>query len=261
MKFRLARAIDDLVERYFHLPRRRRMIVGWSVLLTALVLIGGAIFGTCKGVAVLYRGIVASFDSEEVVADKYETLSPKREYRVERLNKKKFYYARDFSEKNDVHLAAARRIGITPLSNREEAETQKKKLVLIEDCNYYKVDRLTHSIPYLVPEASDFLLELGKIFQEYSATESRFIITSVLRTQRDVKRLRRSGNVNASPNSAHFYGTTIDITYNRFDRRGRTTDGRLKEALARALYDMQQAGYCYVKYEYKQACFHITVRK
>ena len=117
IKFRLARAIDDLVEHYFQLPRRRRMIVGWSVLLTTVVLIGGVIFGTCKGVAVLYRGIVAYFDSEEVVVEDYETLNPKREYKVERLNKKRFYYARDFNDKNDAHLAAARRIGISPLSD------------------------------------------------------------------------------------------------------------------------------------------------
>ena len=133
------------------------------------------------------------------------------------------------------------------------------KLVRIKETRYFLVDSLTHSVPYLVPDAADFLTELGRLMQEYNGTHSRFILTSVLRTDSDVKRLSR-GNVNASQNSAHRYGTTIDITYNRFDRHGITNDIQLKADLARALYDMRKAGYCYVKYERKQACFHITVR-
>ena len=34
-------------------------------------------------------------------------------------------YNRDFNDLNDVHLAEAKRIGITPASNREEAEKVK----------------------------------------------------------------------------------------------------------------------------------------
>jgi hypothetical protein len=111
----------------------------------------------------------------------------------------------------------------------------------------------------LVPQAADLLIEVGRRFQEYTGTESRFIITSLLRTQEDVKKLKRS-NGNASPNSCHQFATTFDITYNRFDRKSGLGEGRLKEDLARALYDLQAAGFCYVKYESKQACFHVTVR-
>ena len=42
-------------------------------------------------------------------------------------------------------------------------------------------------------------------------------MTSVLRTQDDVKRLRRR-NGNASANSAHFYGTTFDVSWKRFQK-------------------------------------------
>ena len=44
---------------------------------------------------------------------------------------------------------------------------------------------------------------------------NQIIVTSVLRTKSDQKRLRR-GNGNATENSAHAYATTFDITYKRF---------------------------------------------
>lgn len=168
-------------------------------------------------------------------------------------------FRKDFDHINDVHLSAARRLGIHPLSSRDDLPKYKNKLVELHDTKYYKVDKLTQSVPYLVPKAADFLTDLGRLMQEYNGTHSRFIISSVLRTQADVKRLRRA-NGNASENSTHCYATTVDITYTRFDIHGNTYEGKIKEDLARALYDLQEQGYCYVKYEVKQPCFHITVR-
>jgi hypothetical protein len=89
------------------------------------------------------------------------------------------------------------------------------------------------------------------------------IVTSVLRTEDDVRRLRRV-NVNASPESCHRYGTTVDICYNRFNRinkdKGQVSSATLKWVLSEVLRDLRKAGECYVKYEVKQGCFHITVR-
>ena len=93
-------------------------------------------------------------------------------------------------------------------------------------------------------------------------------VTSVLRTRDDVKRLRRR-NGNASMNSAHFYGTTFDLSWKRF-RKVEDPDGRplqdvgadtLKMVLAEVLRDLKREERCYVKYELKQGCFHITSRK
>ena len=97
---------------------------------------------------------------------------------------------------------------------------------------------------------------------------NRIIVTSVLRTEKDVKRLRRR-NTNASSNSTHAYGTTFDISWKRF-QKVEDEDGRpmqdvgadtLKLVLAEVLRDLRRADRCYVKYEIKQACFHITTRK
>lgn len=64
-------------------------------------------------------------------------------------------FSRAFNDMNDRHLEAARRLGIVPASSREEALSGNTHLCEITDCEYYKVDSLTHSIPYLVPKAKE----------------------------------------------------------------------------------------------------------
>ena len=72
-------------------------------------------------------------------------------------------YNRDFKDLNDVHLAEAKRIGIKPASNREEAEKVKKEMEEIETNEYYEVEKLTYSIPYLIPSAAQLLEDSGII--------------------------------------------------------------------------------------------------
>lgn len=180
-------------------------------------------------------------------------------------------YKRSFPDLNEAHLAAAQAIGISPLANREEAENMKEQLVHITNNDFYRVDSLTHSIPYLVPRASTLLDTIGTNFLDSLTAKglnpNQIIITSVLRTKDDVKRLRRR-NGNASENSAHFYGATFDVSWKRF-KKVEEEDERplqdvnsdtLKLVLSEVLRDLRQADKCYVKYELKQGCFHITVR-
>jgi hypothetical protein len=77
-----------------------------------------------------------------------------------------------------------------------------------------------------------------------------------------------STNGNASANSAHFYGTTFDVSSKRF-KKVEDEDGRplqdvssdtLKLVLSEVLRDLRKADKCYIKYELKQGCFHITTR-
>lgn len=165
----------------------------------------------------------------------------------------------------------AKKNGIRPLASREEAVELGDRLVEIKECEWYDVDSLTHSIPFLVPKASELLDTLGAVFLDSldckGLNPNKIIVTSVLRTQRDVKRLRRS-NSNASSNSCHAYGTTFDISWKRF-RKVEDPDGRpmqdvsadtLKLVLSEVLRDLKKDGKCYVKYELRQGCFHITAR-
>ena len=95
----------------------------------------------------------------------------------------------------------------------------------------------------------------------------QFIVTSVLRSQEDIERLKLV-NPNVSDNSCHLLGTTFDIGYNRYKtvqdpdgpKRRVVRDDTLKWVLSEVLRDLREEGRCYVKYEKKQGCFHITVR-
>ena len=84
----------------------------------------------------------------------------------------------------------------------------------------------------------------------------------MLRTPRLVKRLRRR-NRNAVDTSAHLYGTTFDISYAKFicdSTRVPRTQEDMKNLLGEVVYAMREQGRCYVKYERKQGCFHITCK-
>ena len=180
-------------------------------------------------------------------------------------------YKRSFPDLNDKHLEVAKAVGIRPLEDREEAESMKEKLTHITDNEFYVVDSLTHSIPYLVPRASALLDTIGSNFLDSLAAKglnpNQVIVTSVLRTQSDVKRLRRR-NGNASANSAHCFGATFDVSWKRFkkveDENGRPLQDvgsdTLKLVLSEVLRDLRQAENCYYKFELKQGCFHITAR-
>jgi uncharacterized protein YcbK (DUF882 family) len=181
-------------------------------------------------------------------------------------------YTNTFPDLQEVQFEAARKYGVPPIQNREEAEKKKKQLVYIGSNPYYKIDdAMTSSIPYLVPRAQVLLHDISRTFLDSLAIKGiplhKIIVSSVLRTEEDVEKLRRH-NGNASEQSCHRFGTTIDICYNRFEtvsnpdeepRRSVRSDS-LKWVLSEVLRDFREAGRCYVKYEVKQGCFHITTR-
>lgn len=178
-------------------------------------------------------------------------------------------YNRDFNDLNDLHMNAARRIGIKPVASREEAKRMASKLVEIKTNGDYEVEDLTHSIPFLVSDASALLKDIGRNFQDslqrLNAPAYKILVTSVTRTVEDVGKLSRR-NINASQNSAHRYGTTFDVSWVRFAKidAGDPADlkpEQLKMVLASVLRDLKKDGRCYVKHERKQGCFHITARK
>ena len=181
-------------------------------------------------------------------------------------------FSREFNDLNDVQLAVAQAIGVPPVADREAAEKIKSKLVKLEDTDTYVIDSLTHSIPYLIPSAKSLLDDIGRVFQDSLSSKGlnpyKLVVTSVLRTDDDVARLRK-GNVNATENSTHRYGTSFDLSYWRYvkipDLRGRPYEDvppeYLRAVLSQVLKDFHdQPGVCFVKYERQQNCFHVTVK-
>ena len=177
-------------------------------------------------------------------------------------------YNRDFNDLNPVHLAEAQKIGIEPVPSREAAEHASRKMEEIQTNKYYEVEELTHSIPYLVPEAATLLEDIGRNFQDslrnLNASIYKVKVTSVTRTGDDVKNLKKR-NSNSSANSAHQYGTTFDVSWARYTKVDEEDTlnidkDQLKMVLAMVLRDLKKADRCYVKHERKQGCFHITAR-
>lgn len=174
--------------------------------------------------------------------------------------------AKVFNDSNHVHLSAAKEIGIEPIDGARKAWAIRHPVTRISSCREYFVDNLTHSVPFLVPEAAALLKEIGRRFndslQSRGGGDYRLKVTSVLRTEGAVERLRRR-NLNATKESAHQYGTTFDISYAKFICDSVTvprTQEDLKNLLAEVLKEIRDENKCYVKYERKQGCFHITAR-
>ncbi|MBO7111778.1 MAG: hypothetical protein J6W18_07500 [Bacteroidaceae bacterium] len=175
-------------------------------------------------------------------------------------------YDRLFNDLNETQLEAARKNGLKSPITLDEAQTNRQ-LQKIESNRYYDVQKLTHSVPYLVPKAAKLLEDMGKAFQDslfnrgYNRNH-RFTVTSVLRTEETVRQLRKT-NVNSSENSCHCYGTTFDIsyfTYSTPDVGKAASVDKMRQILYQVAYDMKRQNRCYVKYEKQQTCLHITVR-
>lgn len=199
-------------------------------------------------------------------------LQPRLDFRVRHRIRSVPSYKTCFPDVQEVQFPVAVSNGVATVQNRAEAERRKKELLYVGLNPYYLIDpSMNRSIPYLVPKASHLLQHIGRRFLDSLAVKGvplhKMIVTSVLRTEEDVHHLRRI-NGNASEQSCHRFGTTFDISYNRYHtvsppgetaRRAVRSDS-LKFILSEVLRDVRAEGLCYVKYEVKQGCFHITVR-
>ncbi len=182
-----------------------------------------------------------------------------------RISKNILSLPRQLNDSNYRHLIHARAIGINPINSLRDCWLLKRPVVRIESCRQYFVDSLTHSYPFLVPEAAQLLSDIGSRFndslQARGGGDYRLKVTSVLRTHDSVRRLRRR-NINAVDSSAHRYGTTFDISYVKFTCDSANTIPRtqtdLKNLLGEILLQLKSEHRCLVKFERKQGCYHIT---
>lgn len=176
-------------------------------------------------------------------------------------------YSKTFNDLQEAHMEAALKNGITPLETRADTSGCMDKLTRLPmELEVYKMDELTHSIPYLTNHANDLFLDICINFRDSLVRKNiplhKLILTSVTRTNEDVAKLTKRNN-NASENSVHRYATTFDISWRRFEKinpNGKDISiDKLKKVLGEVLYDLRQQDRCYIKHERKQACFHITV--
>ena len=177
-----------------------------------------------------------------------------------------------FGDVNDTQLLAAQEFGIEPLKSRTDIDNAlESTLIQVETSNVLFLETLTHSVPYLTKGAGNLLNTIATRFQEKlrdkGLAQYQIVVTSLLRTEDDVRRLRRV-NSNAVSKSCHMYGTTFDIAYNCFHKVDSLADFEGSDAshrmlvnmLGETLKELRDDSLCYVKYERRQPCFHITSR-
>lgn len=247
---------------------KKRYLIGF----TTVVLLLAAVRAAFPSVAADQSGDISQVSEDSIIEEPVPSASVSiatngRPHKI--LSVRSFKEC--FPDTQAVQLSAALKWGVKRVKNREDAEKRKNELVYVGANPYFHVDKLYSSIPYLVPRAAVLLQDIGAAFFDSLYVKGvplhRPIVTSVLRTEEDVVKLRRH-NGNATENSCHLYGTTFDICYNRYEtvedpdgpaRRAVRNDS-LKYVLCEVLRDMREQGRCFIKYEVKQGCFHMTVR-
>ena len=176
------------------------------------------------------------------------------------------------NDPNELQLVHALKNGLKrPFTTDNEffasLDSLKRKSILLEvtENNFYQLKSLTHSQPYLIPEAIDMLNEIGYRFQkrleDKKKNSFRFRITSLLRTEEEQTKLSHR-NRNATSHSTHIYGSTVDISYKNFyNIRKDTIEASYDavQALTTVLLEMRQECKLLAVREHHQSCFHITV--
>lgn len=239
----------------------KRMLRNVYIMATLTLAGSVAMLSACKGDDNQQESTQQSLsDSRGVKSADYampvamDSLRPQLERRMRRI----------FNDSNYLQLAHARYLGIRPIETPADIFATTRPIVRITDAGTYRLDTLTHSVPYLVPEAAALLRDIGQAFNDTLKRRRlpplRLKVTSLLRTKASVKKLRRV-NRNATEQSTHQFATTFDISYRGYFNTAGTEvyDPRYRLALAEALYDLRAANRCMVKYEVKSPCFHITV--
>lgn len=176
------------------------------------------------------------------------------------------------NDKNDIQIIHAQTNGIKqPFATNADFDSLISEMVLtnrlveVKDCKYYHLKTLKHSHPYLIPEAVNMLDEIAYRFQEKLKEKKLgnycFFLTSLLRTVETQAKLSHR-NTNAVDHSAHYYGTTIDISYKHFynlDNDSIEPSWEIIQELTKTLIEMRQQCKLLAVRERKQSCFHITV--
>ncbi|MBN1337786.1 MAG: hypothetical protein JXA03_00605 [Bacteroidales bacterium] len=178
-----------------------------------------------------------------------------------------------YKDLNSNHLVYAKKSGIKPFKTNNnfndtiEDLLSKGKLVRIKNGRNYIVEKLTHSHPYLVPEAAALIDEIDRRFGEKLKQNNKghyyFKVSSLLRTAQSQKALSRS-NINASGNSAHLYGTTFDIAYSKVVKKPlpwikrEVAEATVIKLLSETIGELRSEGRCLVVTEKQERCFHIT---
>lgn len=142
---------------------------------------------------------------------------------------------------------------------------QQKELVRLKDNSLFRLKKLTHSYPYATPEMVNLLNDIGIRFrqkmQEVKMDYYKPLVTSALRTNESQGSLSKR-NRNATTQSTHLFGTTVDITYKDFFNVKADSveqNAIASDVLREVMIEFREQCRMVVVRERKQACYHFTV--
>jgi len=188
---------------------------------------------------------------------------------------------------NAEQIARAKQLGVLQPFELGEAIRDKRLVELPDSTEYWLLHNLNFSVPYVTPSTRAMLVEIAQRFQarldSLKVPRYRLVITSALRTPDKQAALRRVNSNASRVESAHEFGTTIDIAYRRFaapldiapvpaDTVRRMADSvmaktanlrsaELQAVLGRVIQDMKDEGKLMVMMERRQTVYHITVAR
>ncbi len=191
---------------------------------------------------------------------------------------------------NAVQISRARRLGVQVNGDLDELVKRGRLMQLADGGPYWTLYQLNFSVPYVTPSTHALLTEIGQRFQQQldsvDVPHYRLVITSALRTADRQAALRRANSNASKIESAHEFGTTVDIAYRRFappiepmaldpalggrDLMYRDSvlaatanlrAAELQALLGRVLQEMKEEGKVMVMMERQQTVYHITVAR
>lgn len=197
-------------------------------------------------------------------------------------------------DKNAKQVASAQRLGVQVSGQAAiDRMVQQGRLVPLGDSTQYWILRgMDHAAPYVTPDTKAMLEDLGRRFHARldaaGLPRYRFKVTSAIRTAEAQVDLRKTNSYAASTTSAHQFGTTVDVSHERFavpagpragsgaspvlggaweleaemlEEVGKEHARALQAELGRALTELREAGAIHVMMENKQPVYHFTLAK
>jgi hypothetical protein len=188
---------------------------------------------------------------------------------------------------NAEQIATARRMGVRADNQaRIDALAREGRLVELGDSTTWWVLRdMDHSVPYATPDTRAMLIDLGRRFHarldRLGLPRYRMKVTSALRTDETQADLRKTNSYASRTVSAHEFGTTVDVSHERFaipadpaagsaaaemegemlEEVGKEHAKVLQAELGRAIAEMRDQRALHVMMENMQPVYHMTVAR
>jgi hypothetical protein len=182
---------------------------------------------------------------------------------------------------NRTQVATAQALGVRAHGDAQirQLVRQGRLVALGDSTEHWILRKMDHSVPYVTPDARALLLQVGRRFHarldSLGIPRYRIKVTSALRTGATQAELRKINSYASQTASAHEFGTTMDISHERFaapasaaeieadalDELGKEHAKVLQGELGRTLIELRAQELLHVMIENKQPVYHFTVRQ